>query len=119
MTTEAMQTPIPKALSDEIAKMRRNASNYHVSGMGSCTFCGTKEKHACQVKTAASEFVVGAWCPTHGWLHFDSVAYPPTERLTASEVEDRKLDERRKAEFARRKQRDAGYEAFAQEQNEL
>lgn len=119
METEHGQITMSAGLTAELTKMRRNVKDYHVFGMGTCSFCGGKQKPAYQVKSGQSEFVVGSWCPEHGWLHFDSAAYPPTERLTASEVEDRKTDERRKAEFARRKQHEAGYEAFSQEQSEL
>ena len=94
---------IPDALQAELIKMRRNPQQFHVKGRSSCRFCGGKNQRAYQLLNQQSEFVAGSWCAEHGWLHFDSVAYPPTERLTASEIEDRKLSDRRKADFARRK----------------
>ena len=94
---------IPHDLIAELAKMRRNPEQFTVSGMGSCQFCGGKQKPAYQLSSAKSESTAGAWCPTHGWLYFDSVAYPPTERLTPAEIEDNRLAEQRRKEFARRK----------------
>lgn len=96
MEIEAQQIPIPDGPQAELVKMRRNPEHFHVSGMASCQFCGGKLKAAYQVRNQQSEFVVGSWCSTHGWLHFDSVGYPPTERLKPSEIEDARLTQQRK-----------------------
>lgn len=98
------EIPMPDNLFTELTKMRRNPERFAISDMGSCRFCGGKQKRAYQLSGEKSESA-GAWCPVHGWLFFDSVAYPPTERLTAAEVEDNRLAEQRRREFANRKQR--------------
>ncbi len=114
---DAVQTPELAELTAELVKMRRNPANFTIGKVSKCKFCSDKQSGH-HVLNRKSENV-GLWCRIHGWLYFDSVANPPTERLTAFEVEDRRLDERRKAEWARRKQREAGYEAFSQEESEL
>ena len=98
------QMPILGDLGAELIKMRRNPEQFEVSGMVHCRFCGGKGKGAFQLIRAKSDKAAGTWCKTHGWLSFDSVAFPPTERLTASEIEDRRLEQRRKAEFQKRKE---------------
>lgn len=94
---------MPSELRAELDRMRRNPEQFHVSAAITCSLCGGKEKRALQLLGEKSEFVAGAWCPTHGWLYFDSVIYPPTERLTATEVEDNRLAEQRQKDWQRRK----------------
>lgn len=94
---------MPDSLFAELTKMRRNPQRFTVLSMGSCRFCGGKAKPAYQLSAEQSESTIGAWCPVHGWLHFDSAAYPPTERLNQTEIEDNRLTEQRRREFARRK----------------
>lgn len=94
---------MPSELRAELGKMRRNPEQFSVSGMATCRFCGGKTKRAHQLSGEKSEFVAGAWCPVHGWLHFDSVTYPPSERLSAAEIEDRRLAEQRQKDWQRRK----------------
>ena len=95
--------PLPDALVAELVKMRRNPADFTVSGLSKCKFC-SKSKIAYTLLNAKSGPIpVGAWCATHGWLFFESVRCPSTERLTAWEVEDSRLAEQRRAAWARRK----------------
>ena len=96
MKTDAEQIPLPGELEAELRKMRRNPANYSVVSLHKCRFC-TKPKSAHHLINAKfGNRIVGSWCPEHGWLFFDSVALPPTERLTPTEVEEQRLAERRK-----------------------
>lgn len=82
--------------------MRRSPDGYSVVKMVKCSLgCGKGKAYSL---THADSEHAGTWCPTHGWLTFDSVALPPTERLLPWEIEDRRLAQRRKDEFARRKE---------------
>lgn len=92
---------IPIALSAELTAMRRNPDGYSVVRMVKCGLgCGKGKAYSL---THADSENAGTWCPTHGWLFFDSVALPPTERLTPAEIEDNRLAAQRQREFARRK----------------
>ena len=92
---------LPDALRRELTTMRRKPEGYSVVKMVKCNLgCGKLKAYSL---THADSENAGTWCPVHGWLFFDSVALPPAERLTTSEIEDRKLEQRRKAEFAQRK----------------
>lgn len=98
-----MPIQLPEALLTEIVTMRRNPRNFRVTGMVTCSLAPAICKKSAFRLTHPDAANAGSWCPVHGWLFFDSVALPPTERLTTSEIEDRKLEQRRKAEFAQRK----------------
>jgi hypothetical protein len=87
---------MPDNLLAELIKMRQNPEHFSVISMGNCGFCGGGTKRAYQLSSEQSKTVAGSWCPTHGWLHFDSVGYPPTEHLSDSEREDRRLARLRK-----------------------
>lgn len=92
---------IPDALRRELAAMRRNPDGYTVSGMVGCKLgCGKRKAYSLTHQDSES---AGSWCPVHGWLFFDSAALPPTERLTPAEIEDNRLAEQRRRDFARRK----------------
>lgn len=100
-----LQGNVPQELISEIQTMRRNPTDFYFRRKASCSLgCDRKgERSSYQIGHAdASE--AGTWCPTHGWLTFDSVALPPTERLLPWEIEERRLARRRKDEFARRKE---------------
>lgn len=90
-------------LEAELIKMRRNPANFKIGTQVKCKFC-SKPKSAYHLLNAKSDEEVGTWCPTHGWLTFNSVQYPPTERLKPSEIEDVRLRQRRQQEFAKRKE---------------
>lgn len=103
METGSIQTPLPEDLVAELHKMRRNPANFSVAAQVKCKFC-SEPKSAYHVLNAKfGDRVVGSWCPVHGWLFFDSVALPPTERLTAAEIEDNRRARQRRQEFAQRK----------------
>ena len=92
---------IPDALRRELATMRRNPDGYSVVRMVKCSLgCGKGKAYSL---THADSENAGTWCPIHGWLFFDSVVLPPTERLTLAEIEDNHLAEQRRREAARRK----------------
>lgn len=103
MTTEDIQGHLPPALEVELTKMRRNPAMFHAGGKIQCRFCG-KPNTAYALLDATSGNEAGSRCPLHGWLYFDSVKFPPTERLTAGEIEDRRLSERRREAAQRRKE---------------
>jgi hypothetical protein len=85
---------IPDALQRELTIMRRNPDGYSVAGMVSCKMgCGKGKAYSLTHTDSES---AGSWCSVHGWLFFDSVALPPTERLSDSEIEDRRLEQSRK-----------------------
>lgn len=95
------QMAIPDALRRELATMRRNPEGYSVAKMVKCSLgCGKGKAYSL---THADSANAGTWCPSHGWLFFDSVALPPTERLTKAEIEDRRLAEQRQKDWQRRK----------------
>jgi hypothetical protein len=87
---------MPDSLFAELSKMRRNPEHFTVISLSNCRFCGGGTNRAYQLSGSKSESVAGSWCVEHGWLHFDSVGYPPTERLSDSEIEDRRLEQQRK-----------------------
>src|SRR5262245_48479541 len=74
---------------NEIQRTRRKPEAFSLAHMVKCRFgCGARAAYALSHPQSAE---AGTWCPTHGWLFFDSVGLPPTERLTATEIEDRAL----------------------------
>lgn len=102
MGTDSIQTSLPDELAAELRKTRRNMADFSVASLHKCKFC-TKAKTAYHLINAKfRDRVVGSWCATHGWLFFDSVALPPSERLTPSEIEERRLTEQRKQAVAQR-----------------
>lgn len=85
---------IPDALQREIRKMRRLPKAFSVNRMVRCAMgCGKGKAYSL---THPDSENAGTWCETHGWLFFDSASLPPTERLSASEIEDRRLEQQRK-----------------------
>jgi hypothetical protein len=91
---------IPDALQRELTTMRRNPDGFKVTRMVKCGLgCGKGQAYSL---THADSETAGSWCPRHGWLFFDSVALPPTERLTPSEIEDRRLAQQRQEAVKRR-----------------
>lgn len=95
------QTAISDALRRELATMRRNPEGYSVVRMVKCALgCGKAKAYSLAHANSAS---AGTWCLSHGWLFFDSVALPPTERLSAAEIEDNRLAEQRQKDWQRRK----------------
>jgi hypothetical protein len=93
---------MPSELTAELTKMRRNPALFAIDKAVRCKFCGKGQTGLALLH--AESLNAGTWCPEHGWLYFDSVKIPPTERLTASEVEDRKLASERSKAVARRKE---------------
>jgi hypothetical protein len=91
----------PEALTAELVKMRRNPANLTIGKVSKCKFCTGKES-GYHVLNAEFE-LIGFWCSVHGWLYFDSVGNPPTERLTASEIEDQRVSEQRRRRIAQKK----------------
>lgn len=103
METDSIQTSLLDGLAAELHKMRRNVGDFAISGVLLCKFC-SKPKTAYQLINAKfGDRIVGSWCSTHGWLFFDSVALPPTERLRQAEVEAISLTKQRREDAARRK----------------
>jgi hypothetical protein len=89
---------IPRTLRRELTTMRRDPDGFSVVRMVKCgPGCGKGKAYSL---THAESENAGSWCPNHGWLFFDSVALPPTERLRASEVEERRQGEQRRAQAA-------------------
>lgn len=84
---------MPTALTAELTRMRRDPAAFSVFSLSKCRFCTDKET---QYDLAHVSQPAGAWCATHGWTSFDSASLPPTERLTPSETEDRRLARERK-----------------------
>jgi hypothetical protein len=85
---------IPDALHAELARMRRAPDGFSVVRMVKCSMgCGKAKAYSL---THADSVNAGTWCAVHGWLYFDSVALPPTERLTTSEITERQLEQKRK-----------------------
>ena len=64
----------PEALDKELRRMRRDPSEFKVTGIGKCQFCG--QKLAVRLTHPLSP-EAGTWCPVNGWLFFDSVAIRP------------------------------------------
>lgn len=103
MEIDSVQTTLPSELGAELRKIRRNPADFSVSARVKCKFCSKPKTAYHLINAKFGDRVVGSWCPTHGWLFFDSVELPPTERLTAAEIEDSRLAAQRQREFARRK----------------
>lgn len=89
--------PMPEVLTLELTRMRRKPQDFTVYYGAKCKLC--YKRVAFDVKHANG---TGSWCPEHGWLQFDSVAIPPTERLKPYEIEERKEAERRKVAWQKR-----------------
>ena len=88
------KSSMPQQLISELTVMRRNLADFVLGPMANCRFeasgeDGKRTKDAYQLAAKSGE-LVGAWCPIHGWLWFDSVRYPPTERLTDTELRDQR-----------------------------
>lgn len=67
-------TEMPPELVNELRKMRRDPAEFQVLGVVHCRFCS--EKKSIEIAHANSPSC-GAWCPTHGFIYFDSVRVPP------------------------------------------
>jgi hypothetical protein len=94
---------MPSALHAELDKMRRNPEQFQVKEAITCKIHGGKNRNALRLIEGQSEIEAGSWCPVHGWVHFDSVRFPPTERLTTSEIEDTRLTAQRREAALKRK----------------
>lgn len=105
--TDRVQAPLPDDLVVELVKMRQNPVNFTVSGMSKCKFCSKTKVAYTLLNAKISASPIGSWCAVHGWLFFESVQCPPTERLTTSEIEEICSSEQRKREAAQRKARAA------------
>lgn len=93
---------IPDALQRELTTMRRVPDGYSVVKMVKCSLgCGKGKAYSL---THPDSENAGTWCAVHGWLFFDSVALPSTERLRTWEIEERRLSEQRKTAVARRRE---------------
>lgn len=103
METDSIQTRLPNELEAELRKMRRNPADFSVLSMNKCKFCSKPKSAHHLINAKFGDQIVGSWCPVHGWLFFNSVELPPTERLSVVEIEDNRLAEQRRREFARRK----------------
>lgn len=68
--------------------MRRDPRAFKVAGTAKCKVSGIPCKKADLIVLSEGVYV-GRWCPDHGWNDFNSVRFPPTERLTPSELADR------------------------------
>ena len=96
---------VPQELISQIATMRRNPDHFYFKRRASCSLgCDRKGERTSYQLGHPDNDDAGTWCPNHGWLSFDSAGLPPTERLRPWEIEDQRLSDRRKAEFARRKE---------------
>jgi len=95
-TRKITEGVVSDALTPEILRRMVVSSRCKASGID----CGKSKAYSL---THADSATAGTWCVVHGWLFFDSVTLPPTEHLSDSELEDRRLEQRRKAEFTRRK----------------
>ena len=90
------------ALNSELTRMRRRPEDFTILREDAkCKLC--YKKTAVDLGHPNNPANAGTWCPVHGWLMFDSVGIPPTERLKPYEIEANKEAEKRKAAFARRK----------------
>lgn len=93
----ALMGNAPQELISEIERMRRDPARFHVTKRGCCSLgCDKKGQRSTYQLSCGDVQDAGTWCPVHGWLHFDSTALPPTERLKHHEVEERELATRRK-----------------------
>jgi hypothetical protein len=100
-----LQDSVPQELISQIQVMRRNPTDFYFRRNASCSLgCDRKGERSAYQIGHPDALEAGTWCPTHGWLTFDSVALPPTERLLPWEIEDRRLAEQRRAAVARRKE---------------
>lgn len=81
----AIELELPSELAKQIQVMRRNPAEFSVVRKVQCKFgCGKQSAFAL---THPDSKDVGSWCPTHGWLSFDSATvrpigeeYTPTKR---------------------------------------
>lgn len=96
-TITAMSSDLTAAL----VKMRRNPLEFTVLRTDAkCKFC--YKKTAVDIGHPLNPQNAGCWCPEHGWLVFDSVAIPPTERLKPHEVQEREEAEKRRIAWQKR-----------------
>lgn len=63
-----------EALNAELTRMRRNPAEFTVFSGANCKLC--YKKTAFDLSHPKNP-TAGSWCPTHGWLFFDSVKIPP------------------------------------------
>jgi len=94
-------TAIPDNLRAQLDKMRRNPDEFTVLREAKCKLC--YKKTALDLGHPLNPANAGTWCPVHGWLLFDSVSIPPTERLKPSEIREREEAEKRKIAWQKRK----------------
>lgn len=67
--------PLPSALTLELTRMRREASNFTVVRMVGCRFC-TTPLGAYALGHPLNLTDAGTWCHEHGWTTFDSSHIP-------------------------------------------
>lgn len=95
---------VPQELIAQLVVMRRNPDHFWLRGRSSCSLgCDAKGMRSGYQLGHADADEAGTWCPKHGWLSFPSDALPPTEHLTAAEIEDNRRAGQRRQEFAQRK----------------
>lgn len=93
----ALQGNVPQELTSEIERMRRNPADFWLRGRAACSLgCDRKGQRSAYQLGYKEITEAGTWCPTHGWLTFNSADILPTERLTPAELEDRRLSQQRK-----------------------
>lgn len=66
---------MPEELTQELRRMRRDPEEFTVLRALHCSFC-TKTT-AVTLGHPMNPVKAGTWCPTHGWLFFDSVKITP------------------------------------------
>ena len=67
---------MPDALSDELTRMRRVASEFVIVRVGPCRFCDNSP-NAFFLSHPLCESVA-AWCSRHGFLYFETGIVTPT-----------------------------------------
>lgn len=96
---------VPQQVISQIQTMRRNPADFRLRGRASCSLgCDRKGERSAYQLSHPGTVEAGTWCPKHGWLSFPSDALPPTERLTASEIEENRLSGQRRAKAAKRQE---------------
>src|SRR6266545_4492423 len=72
-------TFVPAELSDELRRMRQNATAFTLNGRVKCRLgCGKGAAYNLRHPQATK---AGTWCALHGWIFFDSVKLLPTEGM--------------------------------------
>ena len=96
---------VPRELISQIVTMRRNPDHFYLRRQASCSLgCDHKGERSSYQLGHVDSAEAGTWCPTHGWLSFDSVAIPPSERLRSHEIEEAKLHRQHQQAHAHRKE---------------